>query len=103
MAATNSVTTNGVSSIACRGLVQRRFPARWLPWVKEIAWEDDHGFVDLAAGPVRPGAGGDGVDVCFPGRLRPYLKEPVMIWLTAAVTLFLLGYLLVALLRPEWF
>jgi K+-transporting ATPase KdpF subunit len=27
----------------------------------------------------------------------------VMIWVTAAVTLFLLGYLLVALLRPEWF
>jgi len=26
-----------------------------------------------------------------------------MIWLTAAVTLFLLVYLLVALLRPEWF
>jgi K+-transporting ATPase KdpF subunit len=26
-----------------------------------------------------------------------------MIWLTVLVTLFLLGYLLVALLRPEWF
>jgi len=26
-----------------------------------------------------------------------------MIWLTVAVTLFLFIYLLVALLRPEWF
>jgi len=26
-----------------------------------------------------------------------------VIWITAAVTLFLFGYLLVALLRPEWF
>jgi K+-transporting ATPase KdpF subunit len=30
-------------------------------------------------------------------------EESVMIWVTAAVTLFLLVYLLVALLRPEWF
>jgi len=33
----------------------------------------------------------------------PAFEESVMIWLTAAVTLFLFGYLLVALLRPEWF
>jgi len=26
-----------------------------------------------------------------------------MIWITAIVCLFLLGYLLAALLRPEWF
>jgi K+-transporting ATPase KdpF subunit len=31
------------------------------------------------------------------------LKEAFMIWLTAAVTFLLLVYLLVALLRPEWF
>jgi K+-transporting ATPase KdpF subunit len=30
-------------------------------------------------------------------------EEAVMIWLTAAVALFLLVYLVVALLRPEWF
>jgi K+-transporting ATPase KdpF subunit len=35
--------------------------------------------------------------------MRAHLKESVMIWVTAAVTLFLLVYLLVALLRPEWF
>jgi K+-transporting ATPase KdpF subunit len=27
----------------------------------------------------------------------------LMLWLTVAVTLFLFGYLLAALLRPEWF
>jgi K+-transporting ATPase KdpF subunit len=31
------------------------------------------------------------------------LKGRAMIWFTAAVTLFLFAYLLVALLRPEWF
>jgi K+-transporting ATPase KdpF subunit len=30
-------------------------------------------------------------------------KESAMIWITVAVTLFLFGYLLVALLRPEKF
>jgi K+-transporting ATPase KdpF subunit len=31
------------------------------------------------------------------------VRAPPMIWFTVIVTLFLLGYLLVALLRPEWF
>jgi K+-transporting ATPase KdpF subunit len=31
------------------------------------------------------------------------VKGTAMIWLAAAVTLFLLGYLFVALLRPERF
>jgi K+-transporting ATPase KdpF subunit len=32
------------------------------------------------------------------------LREGVtMIWLAVGVTLFLFGYLLAALLRPEWF
>jgi K+-transporting ATPase KdpF subunit len=31
------------------------------------------------------------------------LRTTAVIWLTALVTLFLFGYLLVALLRPEWF
>jgi K+-transporting ATPase KdpF subunit len=30
-------------------------------------------------------------------------KGVSMIWLAVIVTLFLFGYLLVALLRPEWF
>jgi K+-transporting ATPase KdpF subunit len=30
-------------------------------------------------------------------------REAAMIWLTLLVTVFLLIYLLVALLRPEWF
>jgi K+-transporting ATPase KdpF subunit len=30
-------------------------------------------------------------------------EDAAMIWLTAAVTLFLLAYLVAALLRPEWF
>jgi K+-transporting ATPase KdpF subunit len=29
--------------------------------------------------------------------------RPTMIWLTVLVTLVLFAYLLVALLRPEWF
>jgi K+-transporting ATPase KdpF subunit len=31
------------------------------------------------------------------------LRSLPMIWLTVLVTLFLFGYLLAALLRPEWF
>jgi K+-transporting ATPase KdpF subunit len=31
------------------------------------------------------------------------VRATAVIWLTIVVTLFLLGYLLVALLRPEWF
>ena len=31
------------------------------------------------------------------------MKETAVIWLTAFVTLFLLIYLVAALLRPEWF
>jgi K+-transporting ATPase KdpF subunit len=34
--------------------------------------------------------------------LRPHLRT-LMIWVTVIVTLFLLGYLFAALLRPEWF
>jgi K+-transporting ATPase KdpF subunit len=35
--------------------------------------------------------------------LREGLKGAVMLWLTVLVTLFLFGYLMAALLRPEWF
>jgi K+-transporting ATPase KdpF subunit len=31
------------------------------------------------------------------------VKEPLMLVLTILVTVFLFGYLLAALLRPEWF
>jgi K+-transporting ATPase KdpF subunit len=31
------------------------------------------------------------------------MRRTAVIWITVAVTLFLFGYLLVALLRPEWF
>jgi K+-transporting ATPase KdpF subunit len=31
------------------------------------------------------------------------VRDRPMIWLTVLVTLFLFGYLLAALLRPEWF
>jgi K+-transporting ATPase KdpF subunit len=31
------------------------------------------------------------------------VRDWAMIWLTVLVTLFLFGYLLAALLRPEWF
>jgi K+-transporting ATPase KdpF subunit len=30
-------------------------------------------------------------------------EDRPMLWLTVLVTLFLFGYLLAALLRPEWF
>lgn len=31
------------------------------------------------------------------------MRETSMLWLTAVVTVFLLVYLVAALLRPEWF
>jgi K+-transporting ATPase KdpF subunit len=31
------------------------------------------------------------------------VRDRTMLWLTVLVTLFLFGYLLAALLRPEWF
>jgi K+-transporting ATPase KdpF subunit len=35
--------------------------------------------------------------------LRQGVKEGVVIWFTAVVTVLLFIYLLAALLRPEWF
>ncbi|MFO0928558.1 MAG: K(+)-transporting ATPase subunit F [Gemmataceae bacterium] len=31
------------------------------------------------------------------------MRGNAMVWLAVGVTVFLLGYLVVALLRPEWF
>jgi K+-transporting ATPase KdpF subunit len=36
-------------------------------------------------------------------RMRKNLKDVTMIYLTAAVSLFLFVYLFAALIRPEWF
>jgi K+-transporting ATPase KdpF subunit len=53
---------------------------------------------DVFAGPAH-----DGFDVRVRGRVRQGVRGVVMIWLTVLVTLFLFGYLLAALLRPERF
>jgi K+-transporting ATPase KdpF subunit len=56
--------------------------------------------VDLASCAPHPGRGDDGGAIRLCGRLR---KGVTMIGLTAFVVLFLFGYLLAALIRPEWF
>ena len=60
-------------------------------------------FVRLATSNVRAGAAGHRADGRVRPLLRPCLMEAGMIWITAVVTVLLLAYLLVALLRPEWF
>jgi K+-transporting ATPase KdpF subunit len=48
----------------------------------------------------------DGNSVLFLHRLRENIREEVMlimIYVTAAVAVFLFVYLVVALVRPEWF
>ena len=49
------------------------------------------------------GLGDHGIDVRFSPGLRQSLKETGMLALTILVTVFLFGYLVAALLRPEWF
>ena len=60
-------------------------------------------FVCLATSDARAGAAGHRADGRVRPVLRPCLTEAEMIWITAIVTVLLLAYLLVALLRPEWF
>ena len=73
--------------------------------VPPLAQGIDHGFDDLVREPVHSWIGLDGCDVRLCLRLRARLKGAVMllILLTVVVSLFLFGYLLAALLRPEWF
>ena len=53
---------------------------------------------------VLSGVGEHGSDSRLPARLRKDLKAiDMLIALTIIVTIFLFGYLLAALLRPEWF
>ena len=55
---------------------------------------------DVSLGPCR-----DGIMLPVPDWLRENLKDEVipMIYLTAAIAVFLFVYLVVALVRPEWF
>jgi K+-transporting ATPase KdpF subunit len=60
----------------------------------------------LAAGDVSPGHYRDGIVLPVHGSLRENIEDeviPMMIYLTAAVAVFLFVYLVVALVRPEWF
>ena len=67
--------------------------------------EIDHEPCSLVARPVRAGIGVNGFDVRVHGGLRARVKGDIMILLTATlgVTVLLSIYLLVAMLRPEWF
>jgi K+-transporting ATPase KdpF subunit len=57
----------------------------------------------LAAGNIPDRLRHNGAVVLVHRRVRQNLKEPAMIYLTAAVSLFLFVYLFAALIRPEWF
>jgi K+-transporting ATPase KdpF subunit len=57
----------------------------------------------LVTGPSPSGVGRFYVAVCLRNGLRQNLGRIAMVLLTAMVTVFLFIYLLVALLRPEWF
>jgi K+-transporting ATPase KdpF subunit len=60
----------------------------------------------LANSHVSFGHCNNGTDVCVPESLRENIKNEVtsmMIYVTAGVAAFLFVYLVVALVRPEWF
>jgi K+-transporting ATPase KdpF subunit len=58
---------------------------------------------NLAARLIRAGFGGDGPVVRLHRRMRKSLEDHGMIWVSLVVAVLLFIYLLVALLRPEWF
>jgi K+-transporting ATPase KdpF subunit len=58
---------------------------------------------NLAAGLLRVGLSGNGPVIRFHLWLRKGLEDHDMIWVSLVVTVLLFIYLLVALLRPEWF
>ena len=66
---------------------------------KEFADESSH----LACHFASLGSVDHWIDVRFRRRLRQGLKGAVMVTLAALVTGLLFVYLLIALLRPEWF
>jgi len=70
---------------------------------KRLSERIDHGSHHLAAGDVRSGIDRVGADVRIRCCLLPRVKGDVMIGMAALVTLLLFIYLLLALLRPEWF
>jgi K+-transporting ATPase KdpF subunit len=60
----------------------------------------------LAAGDVSLGHYSDGTVLPVHGSLRENIEDeviPMMIYLTAVVAVFLFVYLVMALVRPEWF
>jgi K+-transporting ATPase KdpF subunit len=60
----------------------------------------------LVSSDVSPGHCSDGTVLPVHESLRKNIEEevmPMMIYLTAAVAVFLFVYLVVALVRPEWF
>lgn len=62
----------------------------------------ENGFVALASRNISVGARRPRHLLSIPGRLREYLGAS-MIYLTAVVAAFTFGYLLIAMIRPEWF
>jgi len=65
--------------------------------------EPPYELSDLVAGILRPGRREHDPVLRVHQRLREDLRRPAMIYLTAAVSLFLFVYLFTALIRPEWF
>ena len=67
------------------------------------AYQNEHCMLANVA--VYPGNRINGTLLSVHGSLRQNIKEemPTMIYLTVAVVVFLLVYLFVALIRPEWF
>jgi K+-transporting ATPase KdpF subunit len=60
----------------------------------------------MVASDVSFGSCSDGIILPVHGSLRENIKDEVMrimIYLTAVVVVFLFVYLIVALVRPEWF
>ena len=60
--------------------------------------------LDLVASDVCAWARGSRALLFVPDRLRKYVKAgAVMIYVTAVVAAFVFGYLVAAMVRPEWF
>jgi hypothetical protein len=63
-----------------------------------------HESLDLGSSVVSSWNSRNGALLRIPGRLRKYVEEElVMIYVTAIVAVFVFGYLVAAMVRPEWF
>jgi hypothetical protein len=63
-----------------------------------------HGSLDLVARDISSWTSRVGPLLRVPDRLREYLEGMlVMIYVTALAAVFVFGYLVAAMVRPEWF